>query len=83
MPAERKNHVPRLALLKTGTHDSLLEAVSIIGTLQKLQGLMVACPEEFAFSQEWIDVAALEKLAKPLVKNGYDQYLLSLLCLLK
>jgi glucose-1-phosphate thymidylyltransferase len=67
------------AWLDTGTHDSLLEAASFIGTLQKRQGLMVACPEEIAFGQKWIDAAALEKLAKPLAKNGYGQYLLNLL----
>jgi glucose-1-phosphate thymidylyltransferase len=67
------------AWLDTGTHDSLLEAASFIGTLQKRQGLMVACPEEIAFHEKWIDAAALEELAKPLAKNGYGQYLLKLL----
>jgi glucose-1-phosphate thymidylyltransferase len=67
------------AWLDTGTHDSLLEAASFIGTLQKRQGLMVACPEEIAFHENWIDAAALEKLAQPLAKNGYGQYLLNLL----
>jgi len=67
------------AWLDTGTHDSLLEAASFIGTLQKRQGLMVACPEEISFSQKWIDAAALQKLAAPLAKNGYGQYLLGLL----
>ena len=67
------------AWLDTGTHDSLLEAASFIGTLQKRQGLMVACPEEIAFHEKWINAAALEKLAKPLAKNGYGQYLLNLL----
>ncbi len=67
------------AWLDTGTHDSLLEAASFIGTLQKRQGLMVACPEEIAFHEKWIDASALEKLAKPLAKNGYGQYLLNLL----
>ena len=67
------------AWLDTGTHDSLLEAASFIGTLQKRQGLMVACPEEIAFHEKWIDAAALEKLAKPLAKNGYGQYLLNLI----
>jgi len=67
------------AWLDTGTHDSLLEAASFIGTLQKRQGLMVACPEEIAFHQQWIDAASLEKLAHPLAKNGYGQYLLKLL----
>ncbi|WP_310626561.1 glucose-1-phosphate thymidylyltransferase RfbA [Limnohabitans sp.] len=67
------------AWLDTGTHDSLLEAASFIGTLQKRQGLMVACPEEIAFGLKWIDAAALQKLAAPLAKNGYGQYLLNLL----
>jgi glucose-1-phosphate thymidylyltransferase len=67
------------AWLDTGTHDSLLEAASFIGTLQKRQGLMVSCPEEIAFHQHWIDAAALQKLAAPLAKNGYGQYLMNLL----
>ena len=66
------------AWLDTGTHDSLLEAASFIATLQKRQGLQVACPEEIAFSQKWIDAAQIQKLAAPLAKNGYGQYLLSL-----
>jgi glucose-1-phosphate thymidylyltransferase len=67
------------AWLDTGTHDSLLEAASFIGTLQKRQGLMVACPEEIAYSKKWIGSADLERLAKPLAKNGYGAYLLNLL----
>ena len=67
------------AWLDTGTHDSLLEAAGFIATLQKRQGLMVACPEEIAFAQKWIDAAQLEKLATPLAKNSYGQYLLNLL----
>ena len=67
------------AWLDTGTHDSLLEASSFIATLQRRQGLQVACPEEIAFHQGWIDAAALQELAAPLAKNGYGQYLLSLL----
>ena len=67
------------AWLDTGTHDSLLEAASFIGTLQKRQGLMVACPEEIAYHQGWIDASAIERLAQPLAKNGYGQYLLNLL----
>jgi glucose-1-phosphate thymidylyltransferase len=66
------------AWLDTGTHDSLLEAAGFIATLQKRQGLMVACPEEIAFAQQWIDAAAVHKLAAPLAKNGYGQYLLNL-----
>ena len=67
------------AWLDTGTHDSLLEAASFIATLQKRQGLQVACPEEIAFAQHWIDAAQIQKLAAPLAKNGYGQYLLNLL----
>ncbi|MBK1683141.1 glucose-1-phosphate thymidylyltransferase RfbA [Rhodoferax fermentans] len=67
------------AWLDTGTHDSLLEAASFIATLQKRQGLQVACPEEIAFAQKWIDAAQIQKLATPLAKNGYGQYLLGLL----
>ena len=67
------------AWLDTGTHESLMEASSFIATLQKRQGLMVACPEEIAFMQHWIDAASLQKLAAPLAKNGYGQYLLNLL----
>ncbi len=67
------------AWLDTGTHDSLLEAASFIATLQKRQGLQVACPEEIAFSQGWIDAAQIHKLAMPLAKNGYGRYLLGLL----
>ncbi len=66
------------AWLDTGTHDSLLEAAHFIATLQKRQGLMVACPEEVAFHQRWIDAARLEALARPLAKNAYGQYLLRL-----
>ena len=67
------------AWLDTGTHDSLLEAASFIATLQKRQGLQVACPEEIAFRQGWINAGQLATLADPLKKNGYGQYLLSLL----
>jgi glucose-1-phosphate thymidylyltransferase len=67
------------AWLDTGTHESLLEAASFIATLQRRQGLMVACPEEVAFGQKWIDAAAVEALARPLARNGYGQYLLSLI----
>jgi glucose-1-phosphate thymidylyltransferase len=67
------------AWLDTGTHDSLLEAASFIATLQKRQGLQVACPEEIAFRQGWINAEQLAAFADPLKKNGYGQYLLSLL----
>ena len=66
------------AWLDTGTHDSLLEAAGFIATLQKRQGLMVACPEEIAYAQKWIDAEAIRRLAQPLAKNGYGQYLLNL-----
>ena len=67
------------AWLDTGTHESLMEAASFIATLQKRQGLMVACPEEIAFHQGWIDASRLQALAAPLAKSAYGQYLLSLL----
>jgi glucose-1-phosphate thymidylyltransferase len=67
------------AWLDTGTHDSLLEASSFIATLQKRQGLMVACPEEIALSHGWIARADVETLARPLAKNAYGQYLLNLI----
>ena len=67
------------AWLDTGTHDSLQEAASFIATLQKRQGLMVACPEEVAYSLGWISAEKLQALAQPLAKNGYGQYLLKLL----
>ena len=67
------------AWLDTGTHDSLQEASSFIATLQKRQGLMVACPEEIAYTQGWIDAEQLRKIAQPLAKNSYGQYLLKLI----
>ena len=67
------------AWLDTGTHDSLLDASQFIATLERRQGLKVACPEEIAYRQGWIDAAQLEALAQPLKKNGYGQYLLGLL----
>ncbi|QYJ21513.1 glucose-1-phosphate thymidylyltransferase RfbA [Achromobacter sp. ES-001] len=67
------------AWLDTGTHESLLEAGQFIATLENRQGLKVACPEEIAFRQKWISAQDLEKLAAPLSKNGYGQYLKRLL----
>jgi glucose-1-phosphate thymidylyltransferase len=67
------------AWLDTGTHDSLLEAGQFIATLEKRQGLKVACPEEIAFRSGWITADQLAELAKPLAKNGYGQYLQKLL----
>ena len=66
------------AWLDTGTHQSLLEASNFIETIEARQGLRVCCPEEIAFGNGWIDAAQVEKLAAPLTKNGYGQYLLSL-----
>ena len=67
------------AWLDTGTHDSLLEAAGFIATLQKRQGLMVACPEEIAFHAGWIGKETVEKIAASLKKNAYGQYLLKML----
>nr|WP_158462109.1 glucose-1-phosphate thymidylyltransferase RfbA [Pseudomonas fluorescens] len=67
------------AWLDTGTHDSLLEASGYIATIERRQGLKVACPEEVSFRQGWISAEHLEKLAAPLSKNGYGQYLQRLL----
>ena len=63
------------AWLDTGTHDSLLDAAGFIATLQKRQGLMVACPEEIAYRQGWIDAEIVEMVARKLSKNSYGQYL--------
>lgn len=67
------------AWLDTGTHESLLEASQFIATIEKRQGLKVACPEEIAFRKGWIDAAALERLAQPMAKNPYGQYLKALI----
>ena len=67
------------AVQNSGRVESLLEAATFISTLQKRQGLMVACPEEIAYALKWIDGEQIRKLATPLAKNGYGQYLLSLL----
>ncbi|MCH8181083.1 MAG: glucose-1-phosphate thymidylyltransferase RfbA [Proteobacteria bacterium] len=67
------------AWLDTGTHDSLLEAGQFIATLEKRQGLKVACLEEIAYRSGWISAEQLNKLAQPMLKNGYGQYLLKVL----
>jgi glucose-1-phosphate thymidylyltransferase len=67
------------AWLDTGTQDSLLEAAGFVATLQKRQGLMLACPEEIAYRKGWITAEKVQRLATPLAKNAYGQYLLRLL----
>jgi len=67
------------AWLDTGTHESLLEAGQFIATLENRQGLKVACPEEIAYRQKWIDVEQVKKLATPLTKNGYGKYLMQII----
>ena len=68
-----------MAWLDTGTHDSLLEASLFVHTIERRQGLNIACPEEIAFRQGFIDAAGLEALAAPIAKSGYGQYLLAVL----
>ena len=68
-----------MAWLDTGTHDSLLDASQFIQTLEHRQGLKISCPEEIAWGNGWIDAAQVEKLAMPLLKNGYGTYLMKIL----
>jgi glucose-1-phosphate thymidylyltransferase len=67
------------AWLDTGTHESLLDASQFIATIEKRQGLKVACPEEISFRKGWVDAGQLEKLAQPMLKNPYGQYLMGVL----
>jgi glucose-1-phosphate thymidylyltransferase len=67
------------AWLDTGTHESLIEANQFVQTVERRQGLKIACPEEIAFRKQWIDAEALLALTRPYKQNGYGQYLLSLL----
>jgi len=68
-----------MAWLDTGTHESLMQASNFIETIESRQGLKVSCPEEIAFTAGWVDAAQLQRLAEPLRKNGYGEYLLGLL----
>jgi len=68
-----------MAWLDTGTHDSLLEAALFVHTIERRQGLNIACPEEIAYRQGFISAAELETLAQPIAKSGYGQYLMKLL----
>ncbi len=68
-----------MAWLDTGTHESLLQAAQFIETIEKRQGLKIACPEEIAYHSGWIDAVQVEALAAPLTKNEYGQYLLRML----
>jgi glucose-1-phosphate thymidylyltransferase len=68
-----------MAWLDTGTHESLLEAAQYIETIERRQGLKIACPEEIAFRRGWIDAEAVERIARPMMKNSYGQYLIRML----
>ncbi len=68
-----------VAWLDTGTHETMIQAGNFVQTVQQRQGLMIACPEEIAFSKKWIDAGQIQRLAEPLKKNEYGQYLLQLI----
>jgi glucose-1-phosphate thymidylyltransferase len=68
-----------IAWLDTGTHKSLIQASNFIETIEERQGLKVACIEEIAYHKKYIDAVQLEKLAEPLMKNGYGKYLMNIL----
>ena len=68
-----------MAWLDTGTHESLLEASQYIETIERRQGLKIACPEEIAYRQGWVSADKIKELAQPMAKNGYGQYLLKML----
>ncbi|MDB2536647.1 glucose-1-phosphate thymidylyltransferase RfbA [Alphaproteobacteria bacterium] len=71
------------AWLDTGTHESLIEANQFVQTIEHRQGLKIACPEEIAFRNGWIDASDLQELAKPMLKNGYGRYLMNVILEMK
>ena len=76
-------HVEKLgrgiAWLDTGTHETLMQAANFIETIEERQGLKIACVEEIAYRMSFIDASQLEKLAEPLIGNGYGQYIMNIL----